>query len=374
LRLSRQSKEVFVHRSSTTLACLALALIPTPVMAKTTITGDLPRKDNRPLEANAGLETEYSVVRARDGTRLRAILTRPQGTKGRLPAVFFTQEVSCETVEFEPGQPSRLQMIANRIGKVLIRIDRSGSGDSEGPGCDKLDYNTEVAHYRDAFDQLSKHPWVDPARIVIYGSSLGSTVAPLVAEDKKVAGVVVQGAGAVTYLERMIGFDRLNLERSGRFAVDRVHPEMLRRIRFQIHYLLEKKTPDQVVAEHPDLAGVWDSLLGTDAKPHYGRPHAWHWQAAERDFLTAWTKVNAPVMVVFGEYEQFEMRHGHRVIVDTVNALRPGTATWLEIPQAGHDLRIYPDPKTAYSFSGGERRPELFIAPVVAWIDQVTGR
>ena len=356
------------------LVCLVslgvLAFAEAVPAAPARIVGDLPRKSSALLEDTPGLETEYGVVRSADGGRLRTILTRPEGRTGRLPALFFIQAVSCETVEFS-GE-SRLRALARRLGAVLIRVERAGTGDSEGPGCNALDYDTELADYRAAFDQLARHPWVDPDRIVLYGSSLGSTVAPLVAQGKRIAGIVVQGGGAVTYLERMIGFDRLNLERSGRFRPDEVHREMLRRIRFQIHYLLERKTPDQVVAEHPDLKGVWESLLGTDAKPHYGRPHSWHWQAAEKDFLGAWNGIDARVMVVFGEYEQFEMRHGHRVIVDTVNARRPGSARWLEIPAAGHDLRIYPDPKAAYGFSGGERRPELFLDPVIDWFAEVT--
>jgi pimeloyl-ACP methyl ester carboxylesterase len=355
------------------LFTLATLFFVQPLLAAPArITGDLPRKSAAPPEDTPGLETEYGVVRSANGTRLRTILTRPEGAAGRLPALFHVQAVSCETIEFR-GE-SRLRAMATRLGAVLVRVERAGTGDSEGPGCDALDYDTEVADYRAAFDQVARHGWIDPDRIVIYGSSLGSTVAPLVAQDKRIAGIVVQGGGAVTYLERMIGFDRLNLERSGRYRPDQFHAEMLRRIRFQIHYLLERKTPTQVVAEHPDLSGVWESLLGTDAKPHYGRPHAWHWQAAQRDFLAAWSRIEAPVMVVYGEYEQFEMRHGHRMIVDTVNALRPGTARWLEIPKAGHDLRIYPDPRTAYGFSGGERRIELFLDPVLAWFREVTQR
>lgn len=342
------------------------------VAAPAKLTGDLPRKDDKPLENTAGLETEYSVVTASDGTRLRAIVTRPEGAAAPLPAIFHTQAVACGSIEFPPDTPPRImQLIAQQSGMVTLRVERAGMGDSEGVSCDRLDYDTEVAHYRDAFDQLSRHRWVNPNQMIIYGSSLGATTAPLVADGKNIAGIFVQGAGAVTYVERMIGFDRLNLERSGKFRPDQVSGEMLRRIKFQTHYLLEKKTPEQVVAAHPDLAGVWDSLFGTDAKPHYGRPHAWHWQAAEKDFLGAWSRVNAPVMVIFGEYEQFEMRHGHRMIVDTVNRLRPGSATWLEIPQAGHDLRIYPDPVAAYAFQNGERKPELFVGPVVQWLRKV---
>jgi pimeloyl-ACP methyl ester carboxylesterase len=358
----------------TLLALIALtAALPAPLAAATRDDRSLPRKLAEPLEVNQGLETLYTSVRMPDRRRLRVILTRPEGAVQPMPAVFFTQEVVCETVEFPAQGMTRLKRIARSVGLVLVRVERSGSGDSEGPGCDKLDYDTEVSDYREAFRQLSGHAWVDPGRIVIYGSSLGSTVAPLVAQGNKVAGVVVQGGGAVSYLERMIGFDRLHLERSGKYRPDQVQTELLRRIRFQQHYLLERKTPAQVVAEHPDLTGVWESLNGTSPDLHYTRTFAWHWQAASRDFLAAWAQIEAPVMVIYGEFEQFEMRHGHRLIVDIINAKTPGRATWLEIPAAGHDLRIYPDPVTAYTFEGGQSRPELSVTPMIAWIRQVTG-
>ena len=353
---------------------VALSMAASAIAADTGMTGDLPRRQARPLEATPGLETRYGVVRTSDGTRLRTLITRPQGTTRPLPAIFLTQWVSCGSIEFTPGQASILRDLAQKSGLAMIRVERAGSGDSEGPACSALDYDTEVAHYRDALDQLSRHPWIDGERIVIHGSSLGSTTAPLVAQGRKLAGILVQGGGAVTYLERMINFDRLNLERSGKFPPESIHAEMLRRIAFQQHYLMERKTPAQVAAAHPELAGVWEGLLGTEPDSHYGRPFAWHWQAAAKDFLAAWTRVDAPVMVVYGEYDQFEPRHGHRLIVDTLNALRPGSATWMEIPKAGHDLDIYPDARTAYRFENGREEHALFVDPVIDWLKQVTAR
>jgi len=324
------------------LVGLVLLMVAVPLVAQT---GDLPRKDG--------------------------IVTRPVGTRGTLPAVFLAKWVSCGSVELSDARPSEVKEIAVRSGLAMIRVERAGEGDSEGPACGALDYDTEVRHYREAFDQLSRHRWVDPDRIIIFGSSLGSTTAPLIAQGKKVAGIIVQGGGAVTYLERMINFDRLNLERSGAVPVDRIHDEMLKRIEFQGLYLRDKRTPEQIAVERPHLAGVWPSLLGSDAKPHYGRPYAWHWQAADKDFLAAWTTIRAPVMVVYAEYDQFESRHGHRLIVDTINRLRPGTATWLEIEKAGHDLLIYSSPETAYRFEGGQSQPELFVQPAIAWLRKV---
>lgn len=321
--------------------------------------------------APADLENQTVRVTTSEGLTLSAWVTRPIGRSKPLPALFLTQWVSCGSVAPRPDRLIMAERLALAARFALIRVERSGTGESEGLGCDQLDYDTEVRHYREALAQLRNHPWVDPQRIVIYGSSLGSTTAPLVALDNAVAGVIVQGAGALTYYERMVHFDRIQLEREPEFKPAAVRTEMLRRMEFHRHYLHSRMTPDEIAARYPHLAGVWPSLRGTDAAPHYGRPFAWHWQAAGQDWLAAWARLEVPVMVVFGEYEQFESRHGHRIIVDTVNRLRPGTATWLEIPQAGHDLAIYPDLYAAYGFTGGTARPELFVGPVADWLNKV---
>jgi pimeloyl-ACP methyl ester carboxylesterase len=258
---------------------------------------------------------------------------------------------------------------------VLIRVERSGTGDSEGVPCSELDYDTEVRHYREALDQIARHPWVDAERVVLFGNSLGATTAPLVAQGKAVAGIAVQGGGAVTYLERMINFDRLYLERSGKYRPEQIHEEMIRRIPFHVEYLVNGKTPEEIERDRPDLAGVWQSIRGgAEAPPHYGRPYAWHQQAAKKDFLEAWTRVEAPVLVIHGEYDQFEPREGHELIARTVNGLRSGTATFIQVPRADHDIELYASPEDAYSYRHPTVRPELLVEPLVNWARRVTER
>ena len=354
---------------------MALLLVSSAAGAQTRVTGDLPRKQARPLEATPGLETEYGTVRVSDGYRLRTILTRPTGAKGKLPAIFMTQAVSCGSLELPPESQSVMRQLPLRSGYAFIRVERAGTGDSEGPDCSALDYDTEVRHYREAFDQLARHPWIDPDRIVIYGSSLGSTTAPLVAQGKTIAGIAVQGGGALTYLERMIHFDRFYFERSGKFAPGEVHGRVLKSVRFNQAYLLARKLPDQVEREQPDLKGVWASMRGTaEAPPHYGRPHAWHWQAADKNFLAAWTRIEAPVLVLWGEHEQFEPRHGHRMIVDAVNALRPGTATFVEMVKIDHSLTRHDTAYAAYREENGQIDREGLLVPMLAWLKAVVAR
>ncbi|WP_310468662.1 CocE/NonD family hydrolase [Sphingomonas sp.] len=350
---------------------LALLLSGTAASGAPRLTGDLPRKDARPLEALAGVDTEYGSVRTSEGVRLRTIVTRPAGSSGKLPAIFHTQAVSCGSLELPTDRPTMLGELARRSGMVLIRVERAGTGDSEGPACEAFDYDTEVRHYREAFDALARHQWVDPNKMFIVGSSLGSTTAPLVAEGKKVAGIAVQGGGALTYLERMIGFDRLYLERSGKYRPEAIHDEMVKRIAFHQLYLIGRKTPAQIAAERPDLAGVWASIRGgAEAPPHYGRPYAWHWQAAAKNFLGAWATIEAPVLVGYAPYDQFEPLQSHAVIVDTVNRLRPGTAQLVMLDGLDHSLRRYPDALAAYREEGGEPGREAWLEPLIAWLKE----
>jgi hypothetical protein len=81
---------------------------------------------------------------------------------------------------------------------------------------------------------------------------------------------------------------------------------------------------------HYDYA--WAQLTAHTGDGHlYGRPYAYRHHAAEKDYLGAWTRIDAPILVNFNEYDQFEELRGAEIIVDTANRLRPGNATlaWL---------------------------------------------
>lgn len=328
----------------------------------------------RPFEKLAGLDAIHGVVDAPDGARLRTILTRPSGTTEPLPAVFFVQWVGCDTVQFYGDGPwvVLFRTLAERSGLVMIRMERSANGDSEGPGCHALDYDTELAHYRHVYDVMSRHPWVDANRIIIVGNSLGSSLAPLVAAGRKVAGVAITAGGGLSYFERMVAFDRLQLSRPGRDPAA-LHDALIRQIRFQTHYLLERQSPEQIEREHPDLSGVWPTIVGTDDGVHYGRPYAFHQQAAAKNLLGAWSGIEAPVLVVHNEYDQYETLRGAEVVVEMANRLRPGSAELVVMPRLNHSFYRYPtrDAALAGAREGREPAGEEAARIVLDWLDRI---
>ena len=329
----------------------------------------------RAEESIPGVASHYGVVEVADGSRLTTIISRPAGdTEPRHP-LLFTQWVSCDSLEYRPGSNSSelLAALARDSGLALVRVERTAL-DGTGPACDNLDYDTELAHYTEAFTHLLEDESIDAGRVYLYGSSLGSTTAPLVAKRLQdagfdIAGVVVQGGGAVTYLERMLNFDRIYLERRpDAVAPADIHDEMLRRARFHFEYLTRKRHPDDVASDSSEMAEVRQDILGMGDADHYGRPFAWHQQAAAHNFLAAWAELDATVLVIFNAFDQFETRHGHRLIADTVNRQRPGTATFVERPNVGHSGNRYATIEDAYAWRGGTKAWQEEAEIIVDWL------
>lgn len=333
----------------------------------------LARKDDRPLESIEGFATHYGSVEAAPGVRLRTLITIPDGAETPLKPLLFTQWVSCGSVEMRRAT-SDLATLARDSGLALVRVERAGSGDSEGPACSDLDYDTEVEHYISAFSQLLDHPRIDPSNIYVYGSSLGSTTAPLVAAalqegGRNIAGVIVQGGGALTHYERMLNFDRFYLERRpDAVAPAAIHAEMNSRAQFHAEYLIKGRHPDEIAKDNAVTAGVRADVRGLEADNHYGRPFAWHQQAAQRNFLAAWAALDADVLVIFNEYDQFETLHGHRLIVDTVNRLRPGAATLVVQQGLDHSSWRFDSLEAAYADETGVPEAETTARAILDWL------
>jgi dienelactone hydrolase len=351
---------------------LALACaLPLAAAAESTLTGDLPRQGHRSLETIAGLDSHYGVLATPGGARLRTILTRPAGTQGRLPAILFVQWLSCDSIELpaskQDGWSRMLRRLAQDSGMVLMRTEKAGVGDSEGGPCEALDYLTDLAGHRAALVALRRSPHVDPERIFVFGASMGGNMAPLVAAGESLAGVMIWGGGAKSWFERTIGFERRAREFQGVPAAEL--DDHLRSLeRFLVAYLLDRRDPAAIAREQPSLAGVWQRMVGTGERTHYGRPLAFHQQAAAQDWAAAWERVDAPVLVLYGEYDWYEDREAHRLVADIANRRGAGRGTYVEIQATDHHFMRYPDPQSAFREQGGTVNSDAVVDAMLRWL------
>ena len=351
-----------------------VALSAASASAESTVSGDLPRAGDAPLEVIDGLDSHYGVLETRDGSRLRTVLTRPSGSRGRLPAILFVQWLSCDSIELPASQTDgwsrMLRRVARDSGAVMMRTEKAGVGDSAGGSCAELDYETELDHHRDALAALRRSEQVDPERIVIFGASMGGNMAPLMAEGQDVAGIMIWGGGAHTWFERTLGFERRAKELEGMPAAE-LDRYLKRLVRFLKGYLLDSRAPEVIVEGEPELEAVWAQIVGTGEGTHYGRPLAFHQQAQAQNWPAAWAAVQAPVLVVYGEYDWFESADAHRLVADLVNRNRAGQGQYVVIPATDHHFMRYPDRLAAFREEGGTVNADAAAGEMLRWLREV---
>jgi pimeloyl-ACP methyl ester carboxylesterase len=324
----------------------------------------LPRRAAAP-EVHDCCDVAYGSVVTPNGQRLRTIVTRPKGRSGRLSAILFTAWLSCDSVELRPGATdgwSRFQRaLIDETGALVMRVDKPGCGDSEGV-CAETDYETEVAGYRAAFEQLLARDDVDQGAVAIVGGSMGGATAPLLAQGRKLKAVAVWGAFARTWLEHMLDLERRRLALSGDPPAV-VNEKMRGYEEFHSLFLIRRLLPREVLAQSPHLAPLW-----YDEPEHmYGRPAAFFHQAQALNLIAAWEKVDAPVLAVHGEYDWIMSRSDHELIAEVVNRVRPGTARFVEVPKTDHHFMAYDTPEQAFQEKGGRYSAEA-TRVIVDWL------
>jgi dienelactone hydrolase len=307
--------------------------------------------------------------------KLQTIITKPVNATGRMPAILFVQWLSCGTVAISSrpgdGWSGMLRRIVRESNALVWRTEKRGVGSSEGD-CARMDYDTELADHREALEHLKRRTDIDPQRIVIFGGSIGGTYAPLLAADKDLAGVMIWGAGATTWTERTLKFERNALELGGRDPAS-LASEMSARVRFLDRYLIEGKTPAQIAAADATLGSVWSRIVGTAADGQYGRPFAFHQQAQKADWSAAWSRVRAPVLAMYGQHDWFESHDATSLIARIVNAKSPGRGTFVEVLRTDHHFTAYPDAVAAFKGEGGEVNPDPAVDVMLAWLGEIFG-
>ena len=130
------------------------------------------------------------------------------------------------------------------------------------------------------------------------------------------------------------------------------------RFEFFDRYLIKGETPAQISETTAGIGEVWSRLVGASASSHYGRPYRFHHQAQRADWAAAWSRVRAPVLAMYGEYDWFESRDATSLIARIVNSRRPGRGTFVEIPRMNHHFSQFGDASHAFRETNGTVNPD----------------
>ncbi|HET8621921.1 MAG TPA: alpha/beta fold hydrolase [Gemmatimonadales bacterium] len=325
-----------------------------------------------------GTVTTYGAIRSERGYLLRSVVSRPERSiGGKLPGVLFIPWLSCDPVEKPvPGNDGFAHMlrdVASHSGMVVMRVEKPGLGDSEGPDCRFGGLDDERASHRAGLKALRSMPEVDPNRIYLLGGSIGGALAPILAAEQPegIAGVIAVGGYTLTWYEHMLDIERRRLTLSGVKPAE-VNAAMRGFAQFYTDYLIGRKAPGEVLAARPELKPLWYDEPGHQ----YGRPAAYYQAVQQLDVENAWAKLaelGIPALVVRGDYDWIMGPLEAERPVEIVNATRPGLAKLVLLPKTDHGLMAYESMAAAFNHDkprndGGAGRA------VSAWLKQQASR
>lgn len=291
----------------------------------------------RAYETDPHAEVIYDAVPFRGG-RLRAIINKPRQA-GRMKALLFIPGYTCTSQDgWSADHPyARIVHAFSQAGYVVLRVEKTGLGDSEGtPACEDCDLYGEVESFKAGLRMLKALPYVDSTQVFIFGHSMGGVVGPMIAAQERVKGLMVYGTTAKSWFEYHIEMNRIQ----GMLAKpDPAAYEADCRAQAELAYeYYIRKRPLTEIAATPRL----DTLLRTNWEWDGGgrifsRNQEYWRQIQDVDLLGAWRDARAQVLVLFGgtDFQAFS-RADHEQIVYTVNHYAPGTATLHVFPGTDH--------------------------------------
>lgn len=269
-------------------------------------------------------EVLYDWVSNNRGEKLRTFITHPKNATGKVPVIFFVGWLSCDSMEYPDGETDGFGTLMRRLidqsGYATVRMDKPGVGESQGT-CGKADFQSELEGWQATFNSMSKYEFIDADRVFVLGISNGGGFSPLVAQGRPVRGFIPSSTWGRTWYEHMLELERRRLSAAGKTPAE-VNDAAKAFAQFYNLYLIQGKTPGEVLAQHPEWKNLWyDAPDG-----QYGRPAAFYQQLQALNLGQAWQDVKAPVFVVYGTGDAIMSRADSDAISETVNRVHPNAA------------------------------------------------
>jgi uncharacterized protein len=322
----------------------------------------------QPLDENdPAVTTRYGSITV-DGSLRRVLVTIPKQARGPLPGVLFIGGIGCFSIDVaaDPQDPyMRLAHDVSRAGFVTMRLEKSGVGDSQGPPCASVDFQTEERSYAVALEALRADAAVDSKRVFVFGHSIGTVVAPRLALAERFAGIVVAEAVGRDWFEYELRNTRRQEELGGATPAA-ADAAVMDKYRCMYRLLVAKESEATIEVAQPSCKEP-NGVYPVDA--------AYIRQVAALNVIEPWSKLGVPVLAIYGTSDFVTERDDHSRIVAIVNAAHPGTATFQEIAGMDHLLYRASSPKAALdAFSSGAAREydTDLSAVVIAWLKQQT--
>jgi alpha-beta hydrolase superfamily lysophospholipase len=279
-------------------------------------------------------------------------------SKGRAPAILWIAGSGCASQESADGSNPQVQLLyeLTKRGFVTMRVEKTGTGDSEGPPCygPGGGLGQEVRGYQAGLRALASYDYVDPQRIFLIGHSAGATLAPLVAKGQKVRAIAVAGAMGTNFFDYMFAMRQRELELAGKSQED-VSTSLGITKRCTEWLLKDHRSPDDIEKASPEC----------QHRVRYDSPPSYIQDWADLDLAKAWHEApDVPVLVLYGSGDFVTNEHESRELVKKIPH-----ATYRSLPM-DHGFLAYGSQRDAWNAEQGKGTGAALLTAAVDEIER----
>ena len=324
----------------------------------------------KPKQKGDGFEVVYTHV-VSNGNRIRVIATHPSG-KGPFPTLFVIGGIGAYSMDAElaAGPYGKILDPIAKAGYAIIRTEKPGQGDSDGPMYTDLLFNDELDAYVQSLRTVKKLPFVDKDRIAIFGHSMGGAFGPLVGAAEPVKGIASCATMYKSWIEYNLENSRRQLALSGASGPEIEQAQVgLSKI---LHYTYnDQLTPTEILKKYPKLkAEVMDTY--PDLKTYSGVGVKFFQQLSKYNLPEAWVKSNCRVLSMWGDSDFISTGWDQEEIANCVNAARPGYGEFKLLKNADHGFfqtTSFKDSMSKWGKPGNVHNPEV-TSVLLEWLGQ----
>ncbi len=296
-----------------------------------------------PFVSDPEMNIVYGWAPFREGN-LRTIAYSPKGVSKKIPFVLLIPGYNCGSIEnFINSYNGKLIRQLVRAGIGVFTIEKSGIGDSYNcVPCEEVDLATDIESFQEGYSNMQKLPIADPAKLYIFGHSMGGVIAPFTANATQKNGIPPAGVIAFAtvfrpWFEFLLEMHRVQAPLEGKsYTETETFVRQMQKVYYE--FFVNKKSP-ATIAAIPDLKET--AISEMDYKPNstllWGR-HFKFWQQLDSiDLAGEWSAVDTRVLSIFGGADYIACAPlEHELLTKTVNASHPGYATHITIPDIDH--------------------------------------
>jgi alpha/beta superfamily hydrolase len=314
-----------------------------------------------PKEESAFFNTIYTSVVSGTNTH-RVLITRPKA-EGNYPAVILLQGVGCFTQD-NMNYPAVRNIVDSltMAGFVVMRVEKSGVGDSQGKPCKEINFEEAVGGYGAGLRLLMQQSYVDTSNVFAIGFDIGGIIAPILNMQIPLKGIVSYGSIGKNWFEYEIENSRRQFMLTHQ-SLDSLDNFMRKEYNRIYGLFVSMATPTAIIEKYP-----WtkDNLF------IYPMSFEYFQQIALVDISSLWLRTNTHVLAIYGTADFVSSVGNNKNIANLVNAKSPGMGTYLELEGIDHWLNKAKDERASLTNRQSEFNP-VIIQTIKKWLIKISG-